>query len=377
MAPKTHFPLSISGYLVLPIELPPAPSFPNPATHYLYLHPHEPKVPDPDSPRSLFIVNVPVTTTETHLRHLFGSQLSSGRVERVEFHDTAAKRPPTIPSQAAPALSNPKKRKRETTEELQVELDTTELPPTWDRELHTSGAHAIVVFVDRPSMEASLKAARKAAKNRTKIVWGQGIIEEGRRFPALGIERYKYHNKLRYPARAELLRTVNDYMTIFARFEEARSREATKGAEVPDEDGFVTVTRGPKINNVAREEEMRQLMEKHKEKSKGLEDFYRFQLREKRKEKQTELLRKFEEDKRKVEEMRRRRGKVKPFHFISPAWIMSCVYGCCFSGIYLLITPANPFHSRNRSLGRANFEKSMDNSSCGLARSGTPQTFLG
>lgn len=309
MVPKTLSPLSISGYSVLPIDLPPVPSFPNPATHYLYLHPHEPRVPDPDSSRSLFIVNVPVTTTETHLRHLFGAQLSSGRVERVEFHDTAAKKSTTIIATQTTTITNPKKRKRETTEELQLELDTAEFPRTWDRELHSSGAHAIVVFVDRLSMEASLKAAKKAAKTRTKIVWGQGI-EEGR-FPALGIQRYKSHNKLRYPARAELLRTVNDYMTIFGRFEEARLREATRGAEVPDEDGFVTVTRGPKINNVAREEEMRELMEKHKEKNKGLQDFYRFQMREKRKGRQTELLRKFEEDKRKVEEMRRRRGKVR------------------------------------------------------------------
>ncbi|PGH06244.1 ribosomal RNA-processing protein 7 [Blastomyces parvus] len=313
MAPKPVFPLSISGYSVFPIELPPVPSFPNSATHYLYLRPHEPRIPDPDSARSLFVVNVPVTTTETHLRHLFGAQLSSGRVERVEFHDAAIKKPPTTPITTTTTVTNPKKRKRDTTEELQVELDTTELPRTWDRELHPSGAHAVVVFVDRPSMEASLKAAKKAAKNRTKIVWGQGIDnEDDRRFPALGIQRYKSHNKLRYPARAELLRTVNDYMSIFGRFEEARAREAARGAEVPDEDGFVTVTRGPKINDVAREEEMKALAEKHKEKNKGLEDFYRFQTREKRKERQTELLRKFEEDKKKVEEMRRRRGKVRP-----------------------------------------------------------------
>ncbi|QSS61988.1 meiotic recombination protein DMC1 [Histoplasma capsulatum] len=310
MAPKRLSPQSISGYSVLPIELPPVPSFPTSATHYLYLRPHEPKVPDPDSARSIFIVNVPVSTTETHLRHLFGAQLSAGRVERVEFHGTASEKPSTTTT----ITSNPKKRKRDTTDELQVELDATALPRTWDRELHTSGAHAIVVFVDRPSMEASLKAAKRAAKTHAKIIWGQGIDnEKDNRFPALGIQRYKSHNRLRYPARAELLRIVNDYMSIFGRFEEARSREAARGAEVLDEDGFVKVTRGPKINDVAREEELRALMEKHKEKSKGLQDFYRFQMREKKKERQTELLKKFEEDKRKLEEMKRRRGKVKDY----------------------------------------------------------------
>ncbi|EEH18841.1 hypothetical protein PABG_01160 [Paracoccidioides brasiliensis Pb03] len=313
MAPKTPFPLSISGYSVLPVEFPPVPSFPNPATHYLYLHPHEPRVPDPDSARSLFIVNIPVTSTETHFRHLFGAQLASGRVERVEFHDSIAKDSSTVspqPPTISTTTSNSKKRKRDTVQDLQIKLDKTGLPCTWNRELHTSGAHAVVVFFDRPSMEASLKAAKRAAKNRTKIIWGEGIEKD--RLPALGIQRYKTHNKLRYPARTDLLRTVNDYMAIFGQFEEARAHEAAAAADEPDEDGFVTVTRKGKINNVGREEEMKELLEKHKEKSKGLEDFYRFQLRERRKERQTELLRKFEEDKRKVEEMRRRRGKVRP-----------------------------------------------------------------
>ncbi|PGG98178.1 hypothetical protein AJ79_08948 [Helicocarpus griseus UAMH5409] len=321
MAPKTPYPLSISGYSVLPVELPPIPSFPTPATHYLYLHPHEPRIPDPDSSRSLFIVNVPITTTETHLRHLFGAQLSAGRVERVEFHETASKKlsSATTPAdQTLTTTANPKKRKRETitTSDLQVELDNTTLPPTWDRTLHTSGAHAVVVFVDRPSMEASLKAAKRAAKNPSpsnKIVWGAGL-DENRLPPPLGIQRYRAHNKLRYPARSELLRTVNDYMTLFGRFEEARVREAARGREVVDEDGFVTVVRGPSggKDSVAREEEMRELVERQKEKNKGLEDFYRFQMRERRKGRQTELVRKFEEDKRRVEEMRRRRGRVRP-----------------------------------------------------------------
>src|SRR5699024_6384979 len=54
----------IAGYTVLPVQLPPTPAFPKPATHYLYLRPHEPRIPDPDSPRSLFIVNTPIDTTE-------------------------------------------------------------------------------------------------------------------------------------------------------------------------------------------------------------------------------------------------------------------------------------------------------------------------
>jgi len=79
---------------------------------------------------------------------------------------------------------------------------------------------------------------------------------------------------------------------------------------MPDEDGFVTVTRGSKGGT--RMDQAKELAEKQKEKNKGLADFYRFQMREKRKEQQTEMLKKFADDKRKVEEMRQRRGKLKP-----------------------------------------------------------------
>ncbi|PGH16953.1 hypothetical protein AJ80_05021 [Polytolypa hystricis UAMH7299] len=307
MVPKP--PLKIADYSVLPLELPPAPSFPEPATHYLYLQPHEPRIPDPDSSRSLFVVDVPINTTETHFRHLFGTQLSAGRVQRVEFHVAPTKKSNLpVPFQGKPSANKSLKRKRVTSEDLQIGLDTVELPRTWDRELQRSGSHAVVVFVDRPSMEASLKAAQKAAKNRVNIVWGDGLKDK---LPPLGSRRYLTHGQLRYPSKAELARTANDYMAIFARFEEERTREAARAAEEPDEDGFIKVTRGTKINDVAREEEMKELLAKQKKKSKGLENFYRFQMREKRKERQGELLRKFEEDKKKVEEMKRRRGKVR------------------------------------------------------------------
>ena len=42
------------------------------------------------------------------------------------------------------------------------------------------------------------------------------------------------------------------------------------------------------------------------------EDFYRFQLREKRKEGERELKRKFEEDKKRLEKKRAKRGKIRP-----------------------------------------------------------------
>lgn len=291
-------PREVSGLVALPVTLkPPVSSF-LAATHYIYLRPHDPKVADEDAARSLFLVNIPVTTTETHLRHLFTTQLSAGRVERIHFSEDASGRA----SVALGKSARGKKRKRATADEVEAGLDAYRLPETSEGDVHASGATAIVVFVDHPSMELTLKAAKKAAKVGHEIVWGSGIEEK---LPKLGLQKYQKFNQLRYPSPRELLRSVDEYMIAYAQMEEARSKEHARKRQVPDEEGFVTVTRGSKGG--LRKEDAEELALKQKKKDRGFENFYRFQTREKRKEQQGEMLRKFQDDKRKVEEMRRRR----------------------------------------------------------------------
>jgi hypothetical protein len=308
--------LEISGYTVLPLQLPTTPSFSTPATHYLYLRPHEPRIPDLDTPRSLFLVNLPIDTTETHLRHLFSTQLSSGRIEHIEFESARTGKKSGAAQIALlqgtnVAKGNNKKRKRVTADELENRLDDVSLPSTWDGQLQRSGSHAVVVFVDKASMEASLKAARKAARKSSSsaITWAEGLDKS--KIPALGLQRYITHQRACYPPRADLLRRVNEYMNVFTEVAEARKREAARRAAEPDEDGFVTVTSGPRLTSAAGEEEAKRLIEKQKKKQEGFGDFYRFQSREKRKERQIELLKKFDEDKKKLEEMKLRKGKIR------------------------------------------------------------------
>lgn len=324
----------ISGYTVLPLRLPAVlpSSFPEPATHYLYLRPHEPRTPNPDAARSLFLVNVPIDTTELHLRHLFSSQLAAGRVESVQFEgvfksqtatsssNTTTTATTTI-SAAQPQQQNKKRKRQEiTSQELENQLRNVKFPSTWDRELHASGSHAIVTFVDKPAMEASLKAAKKAAKKGGKgaegtvIIWGEGIED---RLPSLGSSRYRKHcTKLRYPSADELMGTVNEYMSLYTQMEETRTLEAARRAQEPDEDGFITVTKGPRFTDVAREDEVKELVEKQRKREEGLGDFYRFQNREKRKDRQNQLLRRFDDDRRKIEKLKMSRGKIM-VHFTS------------------------------------------------------------
>lgn len=321
----------IAGYTVLPLQLPATPLFPTPAIHFLYLRPHEPRIPDPDAPRSLFLVNIPVDTTETHLRNLFSTRLSAGRVERVKFEDAKGPQSQELEQQqrqdaqsASDQTARGKKRKRSapSSTDLERQLDTIRLPTTWDRKLHRSGRHAVVVFVDRAAMELSLKAARKMSAKWSKAEGKGGNsaalavpweLAESTAAPPpqLGIKRYRAHLQARYPPRDELLALANEYMSIFTAAEEARAREAAMRAQQVDEDGFITVTRGPKLSGpaaVAREEEIKELIEKQKKQQEGKPDFYRFQMREARKERVNELRKKFSEDLKRVQEMRTRKA---------------------------------------------------------------------
>ncbi|KAJ9625716.1 hypothetical protein H2203_004477 [Taxawa tesnikishii (nom. ined.)] len=294
-------PLTVQEYTVLPLTIAPVPSFPKPTIHYLYLRHNAPKVPTPTTDRELFVVNVPIDATETHFRSLFADHLGGVRVERVDFEGARVGRKTTAP--VAPQKAGRKRKRGADGDDAEVGL-----PDVWDREARRSGSTAVVTLVDRASAEVAMKEARRAAKSRTEVPWGQGVQDK---VPPLGSARYAAHHALRYPSAVTLQRNVDAFMAGFAAAEAERTRMLARQRQQPDEDGFITVTRGGRVGP-AREEEAKEKMEKQKERQKGKEDFYRFQIREKRKERAGELLRGFEEDRKKVDEMRKRRNKFRP-----------------------------------------------------------------
>ncbi|KAK5130842.1 hypothetical protein LTR08_001614 [Meristemomyces frigidus] len=309
MPSATPVAATVNDFVALPLHSPPTPAFPKPTTHYLYLRAHTPKLPSEDTPRQLFLVNIPVDSTETHLRSLVADQLGGARVEGVAFESARVGKGVTAP--VAPASKAGKKRKRgiRDADGEVIAPEVGQLPEVWDRELQRSGGTAVVTFVDKASADLALKRARKAVKDGSKIVWGLGVED---RLPPLGSARYKTHHKLRYPDPSLLQSSVDDFMSVFSATETARTKQLTHQRSVPDADGFVTVTRGGRTGP-AREEAVRAQEEELKKRDKGRvkEDFYRFQVREKRKEQQVDLVKGFEEDRRRLEEMRKKR-KFRP-----------------------------------------------------------------
>ncbi|GAB1738674.1 hypothetical protein NU219Hw_g3471t1 [Hortaea werneckii] len=310
-----HAATAVHEFTALPLTLPPVPSFPKKTTHYLYLRANNPKLPTEDTPREVFLVNIPIDATETHIRALFAEHLGGSRIERIDFEGARVGKGITAPVTSA---KQGKKRKRSeattTTSDNGAVAGTEEevgkLPQLWDRELHRSGSTALVTFVDKASADLALKEARKAAKAGKQIPWGEGV--EGKVAP-LGSTRYATHHQLRYPDQAALQQSVDTYMAAFTATEVARAKALAKQRAVPDADGFVTVTKGGRAGP-ARDEEAREKGEelRKRERKRVGEDFYRFQTREKRKEVQRDLVKGFEEDQKRVEEMRKRRGKVRP-----------------------------------------------------------------
>ena len=306
----------IGEYTILPLSLPPTTAYPVSATHTLYLRPHAPKIPSESDPRSLFVVNVPVDSTAAHFRAVFASLIGAGRVEDVRFeHEvrSAIRQPSSQPKEVLSKKESNKKRKRG--EEGLVDIDAS-LPPIWDRELRRSGSTAVVVLVDEKSVESVLRAVRKLHKSKEKDVkwpvWGEGVE---RKVPALGSARYLNHHKMRYPDPAVLQKNVDEFMTAWNHNEEEKARLAKRQRNVPDEDGFVIVTKGGRTGPARREEVERkqaELEEKESKKRAEMGDFYRFQMRERRKAEQLELVKQFEEDKKRVEAMKEKRRRFRP-----------------------------------------------------------------
>lgn len=187
MSSSSKVPSEIAGYTIFPLSLPPLPSFPEVATHYLYLAPHQPKIPTPTASRSLFLVNVPFDSTDIHIKHLFSTQigLPAGRIEEVQFEGQRGKFDGRDGATASETSQHKKgkKRKRGKGGGSVEDMEDMALPPVWDRELHTNNRTAVLLFVDRASMEAAFKAVKLMRKERKEPVWGEGLEDK---VPALG-----------------------------------------------------------------------------------------------------------------------------------------------------------------------------------------------
>ncbi|KAF9210945.1 Ribosomal RNA-processing protein 7 [Podila verticillata] len=288
--------------------------------HYLYFKKHESPKADPKTPkdRTLFVLNVPVDATEDHFRDLFKPY---GRIAAVHFisriHDTS--------------LTKEEREHQEELERLEREAFAEEEANAGKkgakkgkknakledhhhhhhRTLYASGSQAYVVFLEEQELAKALTMKRK---KRSWIDTGS----EDTKLTSLGVSKWiqEYHHKR--PAPAALQTKVDDYMDKFERSEYEAEQAALARHNVMDEDGFTLVTsakgtKGANSDGVISIKAVKAEDVKHiKPKKKELQDFYRFQMREAKRDKLVDLRRKFEEDKIRIETLKVNR-RFKPY----------------------------------------------------------------
>ncbi|CAG9950565.1 unnamed protein product [Clonostachys rosea f. rosea IK726] len=197
-------------------------------------------------------------------------------------------------------------------EEREREEEATHLPEIWTRQLQKSSSTAVVLLADEKSVQQVLKAIGKLQKTRNYPVWGENLADE---VPSLGARWLSSHLQLNRVDKAETKRAVHAFFNTYNRKEKEAAELAKRLRNEPDEDGFVTVTRGADRLQLAAmrlRRPSRGCWEKQDKKKSDMKDFYRFQLRQRRRTSIRALLRRFDEDRKKVDAMREKRGKFKP-----------------------------------------------------------------
>ncbi|KAK2070246.1 hypothetical protein P8C59_004758 [Phyllachora maydis] len=238
---------------------------------------------------------LPVPSTEYHLRALFASIVGAGRFESVKFEDDDDLKPlftdASSPGQVSkkPAAGGGGKKRKRGEDNVQSagriqEVEAARLPNTWTRRLHRSGGTAVVVLADEKSAVQVLRAVKRlhrgtGSKRDNLPVWGGELVDG--HVPPLGTAWLKAHNRLAYPDKTAVQAAVDAFFALYNNREREAADLAKRLRNEPDEDGFVTVTRGGR-NAPAREAEAAEakakMLEKEEKKKKDMTNFYRFQL---------------------------------------------------------------------------------------------------
>uniref|UniRef100_A0A6M2D151 Hipothetical protein n=1 Tax=Rhipicephalus microplus TaxID=6941 RepID=A0A6M2D151_RHIMP len=218
------------------------------------------------SGRTLFVVNVPPYCDEDSLKRIFGD---CGKVSKVWLQKS--------PSSGKPAEN--------------VSSFFPSVPPV------TGFKVAYVVF----HKEAAVGRALALSLSEPRVLHHEDCND------VVGVAKWCAQYKSTFVDAEKVQKEVDTYMADYdARLEEEKQRAKAMDG-VPDEDGWITVTKYGKRPVIPRTDAVSQKIssaEKKKRSQKELVNFYSFQIRESKMEKIAQLRKKFEEDKRKISLMK-------------------------------------------------------------------------
>ncbi|XP_013196982.2 ribosomal RNA-processing protein 7 homolog A [Amyelois transitella] len=241
------------------------------SAHIVYFKEHSVREHSPDKPsgRTLFVVNVPPYADETGIISAFAK---AGKVQSVLF----SLKPSTV--------------------------DTINLKPFIENISKPNFRVAYIVFSKVSELDKALKLTELQPMNSKDHV------------VKLGMKRWiEEHNNSILNAKA-LKEKVEEFIKTHDK-EVAAAEKKDKELEQEDGDGWVTVTKRGKVQSFARTEKVENKImakEEQKKKRKELKNFYTFQIRESKMKHIVALRQKFEEDKKKIAQIKQSR-RFKPF----------------------------------------------------------------
>jgi len=268
----------IKGFKVLGLQLPSSS-----ALHYIYYKKHESKA-DKDN-RSLFVFNLPIGCDLAVLKKFFAEVSLGASIESY-----------------CPSLLT------DYPEDIWVNLSklTSDLELTGDKPGSKIPKNCgIVTFVDK----AALSLAFNNLKNITQASW-----------PIKPFDSNYYRTKFadQILDLEKLSAEVSQSLVDFDAAEAQSIEELQAQTELVDEDGFTLVVGSHRKTKagILGKQKLAQTVEADKAKSKlkkkEKEDFYRFQLRQRKKDEMNDLLRKFKADQEKVRLMKEKK-RFRPY----------------------------------------------------------------
>ncbi|VVT43503.1 uncharacterized protein SAPINGB_P000015 [Magnusiomyces paraingens] len=173
-----------------------------------------------------------------------------------------------------------------------------------------TGNRAQIVFVDKASCSRFLSKAKQLYKlDKDVYIWPNDDS---------GYKKYISKGFEKFTDPVTLMKSVNEFMNAYNEAEEREKRSRRSKSGLVDEDGFTLVVsnaRGSKASIAAQtsatQAKLKLEADKRNKKSQMV-DFYRFQIREQKKKATNDLLKKFNEDREKITEMRQK-NRFKPY----------------------------------------------------------------
>ncbi|UZJ51278.1 hypothetical protein CBS101457_000598 [Exobasidium rhododendri] len=324
-------------------------------THYCYMRAHE-----GDDERTMFLVNLPTDTTDRHLKAIFAQ---AGAIESVKLWKGKAANDLQEAEEEELALVKGKSAAKKDSGPPKV-ITLPPLDPRYPHHFLPTATSAHITFLDESSLERALSqthlkawprpfheidlanaqissrdqeatSTKKKKRNSIKTA-AEAAANDNVAAPPTGLEYLMARHRSLRPALGSVKAHVD---SVIANYEYRRAHPLKKksgiqavsvgpNGELLDEDGFVIVQSTGKYGRtqegeggasfkVARRRgaaaELEEEAAREKKKKRfELDDFYRFQRREEKREELANLRSKFREDQEKVKKLKASRN-FKPF----------------------------------------------------------------